>query len=320
MHPTSPQTSPWLIFRFWLPLFASWLLMTTEGPLLSAIVNRRPDEVVMLAALGIAFAVAVTVESPIINLLSTSTALVRDRPSYQLLRRFTWHWMVALTVLGALIGFGPLFDPVVGSLLGTPPEIARWVRPGLQILVLWTPAIAWRRFLQGVMIRFGRTQAVARGTALRLAGTGGTAFALAAGTELPGIHIGAWAMLAGVFVEAIYATFAAAPVIAELPLTARRPLDYRRLFFFHLPLAGTAVLTLAAQPMVTFTLARLALPEISLAAWPLVFQALLALRAASLALPEVVIALADREGARASLARFTGAVAASLLAVMSLLV
>ncbi len=259
----------------------------------------------MLAALGIVFALAITIESPIVNLLATSTALVRDRPSFEVTRRFTLHGMVILTGVGALIGFGPLFSPVVEQLLGTPPEIARWVRPGLQIMVLWTPAIAWRRFLQGVLIRFGRPRAIASGTVLRLAATAGTALVLATTSGLPGIHIFAWALMSGVVVESIYATWVARPVIAELPGEAARPLSYGRLFAFHLPLAGTAILTLAGQPLVTFTLARLDRPTLNLAAWPLVFQTLLLLRAASLALPEVIIALADAEGADTALKRFS---------------
>jgi hypothetical protein len=37
------------IFWFWVPLFASWLLMSAEGPIISAAINRLP-EVLMLAA------------------------------------------------------------------------------------------------------------------------------------------------------------------------------------------------------------------------------------------------------------------------------
>ena len=57
--------------------------MTAEGPTVSAAINRLPDEIIMLAAQGIVVSLAVTIESPIINLLSTATALVRDRDSYQ---------------------------------------------------------------------------------------------------------------------------------------------------------------------------------------------------------------------------------------------
>ena len=98
------------IFLFWLPLFASWLLMTAEGPTITAVINRLPNEVIMLAAAGIVISLSVTIESPIMNMLATSTALVKDRQSYLLVRRFTIHWMVLLTAVSLLIAFTPLFN------------------------------------------------------------------------------------------------------------------------------------------------------------------------------------------------------------------
>ena len=282
--------------------------MVSEGPLLSALVNRLPDEVTMLAAFGIALALAVTIESPVIGLLSTSTALVRDQRSFLLVRRFTLHLAALLTVIAALLAFTPLFDLLVVDLLATPKEIAEWVRPGLQILTPWTAAIAWRRFLQGVMIRQGQTRLVARGTAIRLVATIGTGVGLAKLSSLPGVCVGACALLVGVMVEAIYAHWAAGSAIEGLPekrvTEGREPLTYRSLVLFHLPLAGTSLLALITQPVVTWALARLAMPELSLAAWPLVFHASLALRAPALALPEVIIALADEPGALQVLKRF----------------
>jgi hypothetical protein len=38
------------IFWFWVPLFASWLLMSAEGPIISAAINCLPDKALMLAA------------------------------------------------------------------------------------------------------------------------------------------------------------------------------------------------------------------------------------------------------------------------------
>lgn len=313
------------IFLFWLPLFASWLLMTGEGPLLSAVVNRLPQEVVMLAALGIAFSLAVTIESPIINLLSTATALVEDHRSYLLVRRFTVHAMLFVTFLGGVLGFTPCFGWVVVDLLGTPQEVATWVRPGLQLLVFWSAAIAWRRFLQGILIRFGQPRTVARGTFIRLAATAGTAWGLYAWSAWPGIHIAAVAMMAGVLTEAVYATAVTRPVVQRLAdglvadgATPDEPLTYGRLLAFHVPLAATSALTLTAQPMVAFTLARLDQPTLSLAAWPLIFQAMLLMRAPSFALPEVIIALSDRPGAPAALRRFSLTLAGGVLAVMVL--
>ena len=131
------------IFLFWLPLFASWLLMTAEGPTITAVINRLPNEVIMLAAAGIVISLSVTIESPIMNMLATSTALVKDRQSYLLVRRFTIHWMVLLTAVSLLIAFTPLFNVIVTGWLDVPLDVAVWVRPGLKIMSLWSASIGW---------------------------------------------------------------------------------------------------------------------------------------------------------------------------------
>src|SRR5688500_6886815 len=43
------------IFRFWSPLAATWLMMAIEGPLLTAVNARLPDQEANLAAYGVAF-------------------------------------------------------------------------------------------------------------------------------------------------------------------------------------------------------------------------------------------------------------------------
>jgi len=310
------------IFWFWLPLFASWLLMTAEGPIVSASINRLPNEVIMLAAQGIVVSLSVTIESPIINLLATSTALVKDRASFLLVRRFTLHWMALLTAVSITIAFTPLFDLVVRTWLGTPDSVAEWVRPGLQIMTLWSAAIAWRRFLQGVLIHFNQPRKMAWGTAVRLLTSGGTVIGLSTFTGLPGVVNGTTALMAGVIAEAIYATIVIRPLLqnelSETTVTDEAPLTYRDLFLFHLPLAGTAVMVLLVQPLVTFSLARLDRPTQSLAAWPVVFQIMLMARAAALALPEAVIALTKGPDSYAPIRRFSLTLAATVGVVITL--
>ncbi len=302
------------IFWFWLPLFASWLLMTAEGPIVSASINRLPNEVIMLAAQGIVVSLSVTIESPIINLLATSTALVKDRASFLLVRRFTVHWMVLLTAVSIAIAFTPLFDLIVRTWLGTPDDVATWVRPGMQIMTLWSAAIAWRRFLQGVLIHFNQPRKMAWGTAVRLLTSGGTVIGLSLLTDLPGVVNGTTALMAGVVAEAIYATIAIRPLLqnelSETAVSDEDSLTYQDLFWFHLPLAGTAVMVLLVQPLVTFSLARLDRPTQSLAAWPVVFQIMLMARAAALALPEAVIALTKGPNSYAPIRRFSLTLAA----------
>ncbi len=320
------------IFRFWLPLFASWLLMLSEGPLVSAAVNRLADEVVMLAAFGIVVSLAVLIESPVINLLATATALVHDRESYLQVRRFTVHWMMLLTIVQVLVAFTPFFDLLVLKWMAVPEEVAGWVRSGLQIMVPWSAAIAWRRFLQGVLIHFNRTRLVAWGTAVRLATVVTMAAAFLAWGRWPGIYLGSVTLSVAVLAEALYATLAARPIVRRLMAAppprpgSVRPappptLTYRALLAFHLPLAATAALTLLAQPAVNLCLARLARldrPTLNLAAWPVILFLTLILRSGGLALPEAIIALGKTDADHASLRRFSLSLAAAALAVMAL--
>lgn len=297
------------IFRFWLPLFGSWLLLTSEGPLITTVVNRLPDPVTMLAAAGIVLALSVFIESPIINLLATSTAKVVDYNSYRQVRRFTLHWIVVLTVVHLLVGFTSLFDWIVIRAMGVDLEIAEWVRVGMKIMIPWSAAIAWRRFLQGVLIKFDMTKSVAVGTAIRLASGIVTLFLLGYLLRLPGIIVGAATWITGVFAEAIYATWVVRPLFADQLAEKNAFVDklrYADLFWFHLPLAATAVLTLLVQPMATFALARLENPKLSLAAWPLLFQILLIARAPALAMPEVIIALNRNKERTVALWKFIG--------------
>ncbi len=309
------------ILLFWLPLFASWLLMTAEGPTISAAINRLPNEVVMLAAMGIVISLSVTIESPIINLLATSTALVRDNASYRQVRRFTLHWCILLTIVAAVVAFTPLFDLLVLQLLDVPDEVARWVRPGMQIMVFWSAAIGWRRFLQGILIRFNETRKIAWGTAIRLLASAGTVITLAAWGAWSGVIIGAIALMAGVVAEAIYTTIIVQPILhnqlaPDKPPYSATPLTYSELSRFHLPLAATSLLILLVQPLVTSSLARLDQPTLSLAAWPVLFQILLMGRAAALALPEVIIALYEDDADFQALRRFSYGLAGIVFAIM----
>ena len=97
MTETAPTTSYKQIFRFWLPLAATWIMMSVEGPYIAAIIARLGAEKENLAAYGVAFAFALVMESPVIMLMSASTALCRDRLHYQKLRNFSLFLSLAVT-------------------------------------------------------------------------------------------------------------------------------------------------------------------------------------------------------------------------------
>ena len=164
------------ILAFWLPLAGTWLMMAAEGPYLAAIIARLPDATVNLAAFGVAFAFAIIIESPVFMLMSASTALVEDGPSYRALRRFAYRLAALVTAAQVVLLLPPVFDSVT-HLLRLPADVAHLTHGALALLLPWPGAIAYRRFRQGILIRHGQTRRVATGTLIRLAAMSVTAFA-----------------------------------------------------------------------------------------------------------------------------------------------
>jgi progressive ankylosis protein len=323
-EPSIPILTQRRILFFWLPLASSWLLMTSEIPFISAAIARLPNAQTMIAAFGITTSISITIESPVIMLLATATALASHRQAYFTLRRFTWHLLILVTLAQALISFTPLYDILVRGWMGIPAPVADAAQPGLQIMTLWSAFIGWRRFKQGVMIRFGHTRLIGVGTFIRLAASGTTAVVLALLGTLPGVALGAIALMFGVLAEMLYTHIVANRIINQhlaQPDPAQPPLSYKALAKYHSPLAAVSLLTLLGQPLIGAALARAASPEQSLAAWPVVIGLIAIFRSPAYALPEAVIALQKTPGAFAPLRRFcitAGLVASALVLVLGL--
>ncbi len=297
------------VYRAWWPLAASWLLMGFELPAVSAFVARLADPEIHLAAYGgIVFPLSLLIESPIIMLLSASTALCRDRGSYGLVRRYAVGIAASLTGLHVLLAFTPLFDAVARGLLGAPEEIVEPARLGLRIMTPWTFSIAMRRFQQGVLIRFGHSREVGLGTAVRLLTNLALLAAGLAWGGWPGIAVGATAVVAGVVAEALYVSWRTHAVLeTRLPAQdpAALPLTDRHFVRFYAPLAVTPLLLFLAMPMASAAMGRMPLALSSLAAWPVVNGLIFTFRSVGFGLNEVVVAQLDRPHAVPALRRFT---------------
>jgi hypothetical protein len=297
------------IFQTWWPLAGSWLLMGIELPAVSAVMARLDNPEINLAAYGgIVFSLALIIEAPIIMMLAASTALSKDWDSYQKLRRFMMVLSAILTVIHILIAFTPLYDIVIPGLIDPPAEILEPARVGLQIMTPWTWFIAYRRFNQGVLIRFGHSRAVGIGTGVRLvANLSILATGLVLGT-ISGIVIATMAVIAGVIVEAVYVGIRIRPVLANQLRKAPQPvapLNLQRILAFYSPLAMTSLLFLIVNPMGSAAVSRMPDPLPSLAVWPVISGLVFMVRSVGFAYNEVVVALLDESGSIPALRRFT---------------
>lgn len=273
-------------------------MMAVEGPFLAAVIARLSDPKFNLAAYGVAFAFAVLMEAPVIMLMSAATALVEDRPSYRRLRNFANGLNVAATALLLLVLIPPVHAGLVRHLLGLPPRIADLTYGALWLFLPWPAAIGYRRFLQGVLIRSGRTRLVALGTVVRLVSMGVAALTFALVLRLEGAWVGAAALSAGVCAEAAAARWMARGTIRQLLATRGQstgePTGYRQIAGFYYPLALTSLIGLTVQPMLTFFMGRAPFPVESLAVFPVVHALSFLFRALGLAYQDAAIALMGR--------------------------
>jgi hypothetical protein len=308
--------------RLFTPLALSGVFMSLEQPALNRILNSLPDFELAKAALYLVMALALFFESPVIDLLSTSTALSRNSANVVRLRQFCLLTMGVTIVLNGLVGFTPLFDIIATQWLSQPAAVVEASRTPFQIMLFWAAFIGWRRCHHGFMIRSGLTRAIGVGTVLRIVvliavGAGG-----AYGLGLPGLHAVAWALLISVIAETAFTHWAARPAVAQL--MRQEPtgpaLSFGEIARFHAPQTATTLVIMLSAPAISMALGRSADPVANQSAWTLAFNLIWLMSAATYALPELVIAHGDRAEDAPVLWRFCLTVGLSLslgLAILS---
>lgn len=294
--------------------------MSVELPLLSAVIARLADPTINLAAYGsVANPLIGIIQAPILTLLSLSTAVSRDWDSFLKGRRIMFYTAGGLTLVYLIFVFSPLYYSVVRGLIGAPEEIIEPARLAMFIGIPWTFAVAYRRFHQGVMIRFDHSRTITVGTLIRFfADVILLAIAWALQT-IPGAAVGSLMMVVGVVTEAVYAGLVVRPVLRDEVRPApppAQPVTLRELWFFFIPLMLTPFLSMFIRPIGSAALSRFPDPLQALAIWPVINAFLWLMLTPGVAFNEVVIALLERPGARRALLRFMAILCAVQLTLM----
>ena len=286
------------IFKFWLPLAATWLMMSLEGPFIAAIIARLPDPKFNLAAYGVAFSFALVIEAPVIMIMSASTALVKDNFSFKKLRTFTYIINGVITGLMLILLIPSIFNYITIDLISLPKEVANLTHIACIILLPWPGTIGYRRFYQGIMIRYNHTRRVAYGTVVRLTMMAATALFLYMNFEFDGVIVGAAALSAGVTFEAIASRIMSLDILRSIKVRelAGTKISYKEIITFYYPLALTSMLGLGVHPFVTFFIGQSRMAIESLAVLPVINSLVFIFRSTGLSFQEVGIALVGEKG------------------------
>lgn len=286
------------IFKFWLPLAATWLMMSLEGPFLAAIIARLIDPKYNLAAYGVAFSFALIIEAPVIMMMSAATALVKDYGSFKKLRNFNFIISGLITGIMLILLIPSIFDFIAYNLIGLEKQVEELTYKAFFVLLPWPGAIGYRRFYQGIMIRNNLTRRVAYGTVIRLTTMSLTSLSLYHFTEFPGAVVGASSLSIAVLSEAIASRFMAHKIVAQIKIENidSEEIGYSNIFNFYYPLALTSLIGLGVHPMVTFFIGQSQMALESLAVFPVINSLVFIFRSLGLSYQEVVIALVGDKG------------------------
>jgi progressive ankylosis protein len=259
------------LWKQFIPLSLSDVSMALGDPLTTTTLAHLPDARNNIAAVGVAKAIAIFCESPIIMLLHASNALAPSQASRQALWKFALIASGLMSLLLALTTLPAIFAIVGEGWLGVSPSLSNAIRSTLSIVILWPFAIGWRRYFQGLLIHSGQSKAVAQAGIIRLCVVGGI---LAGGFSLGanGAVVAGMSLVCGVIAEAIAVTYLARKLGAtkppELISTPELPQDLAGVWKFYAPLGGTMMLGWGARAALVGIVARANDGDIALAAWP----------------------------------------------------
>jgi progressive ankylosis protein len=280
------------LWQQFIPLSLSDVTMALGDPLTTTTLAHLPDPRTNIAAVGVAKAIAIFCESPIIMLLHTSNALAPTQASRQALWKFTLIASGAMSLLLALVTIPAVFEIVGEGWLGVAPSLSGTIRSVLTIVILWPLAIGWRRYFQGLLIHGGHSYAVAQAGIVRLLVVGTI---LAGGFVLKsnGAVVAGMSLVWGVIAEAVTVTYLARKLgttkLPELVSIPELPQDLAGVWKFYAPLGGTMMLVWGARAALVGVVARATDGEIALAAWPAAWGLVLVIANSTRMVQQIII-------------------------------
>ncbi len=286
------------IFQLWqefLPLSLSDVTMALGDPLMTTTLAHLPDARDNLAGVGIAKALAVFFESPIIMILHASNALAPTQSSRKALWRFVLLLGTILSILLILLALPIVFAQIGSQFLGVPVDLAPIVQTTLMLMGLWPIVIAWRRYFQGLLIHYGHPKAVAKASLLRLFTV---AIVLGIGflQKMPGATLAGLALIIGVMVEAIAVTVAAqkfkltrSTTESITESTEPLPSNVLEVFKFYWPLANSMLVVWGGRALLIGIIARSQDSTLALAAWPAAWGLVLVIANSTRMIQQIVI-------------------------------
>lgn len=292
-----------------IPLALSGVFFPLVPPIINAALARTPEPALALAAMGLMRSLSMPFLSPLFSLRQVTTALVQDRDMLAHMRSSSLVLSGAATGLLLLLCLPPVYDAVVTTGMGIPPDVARVAWPAV-LVAATTPMLGvGRGYYQGVLVHYGRTAPIGLGALAYLAGAAMVIWPGVLLTNINGALLAALALCWGQVVYLATVWWPARQVIrTRMPARSLRVKDdqrsWRYVAMFFVPLAVAAILGAAGEPMMQAAMARALQPKVSLAAFPVCTSVLFLAATPLWNAQQVVIAQVKDESTYGAVRRF----------------
>jgi progressive ankylosis protein len=246
------------LIRFFIPLSLSSSLVICSQLIVNSTLARAPDPELAISSYAIGFALFMIMERPISQLRQTCTAWVKDKQSFNAMRKVVIYVWFTLLCLGLLFIFTPLGNVAIQVLYRTDLGMASSVIHILSILLIVTFLSSMRSLYQGVLIKDMNTKWMTIGIALRLT----VMFLLSiicihSGMTI-NVTIGAWMLLAGYTVETGISVWVGRKLVHKLEskrVTGQKSIT-KRIFNYYKPMFFSSILYVFVGPSIQAILGR----------------------------------------------------------------
>ncbi len=198
------QRSTNYVFRFYLPLAVSTLLMTLVEPVIQGAMARSPQAEASLAAYSVCISFIWLAGAPLWNLQQVVISEVTGRQSLQVVHRFSILVSAVLTLLLAMLALPPVASWLFGSVIGVTGEVKTVAVDGFKWLVPAGLFMGLRSLYHGVLTCRGKTGGIQTASFVR---TGALVIALVGGVswgKVNGFLIAAGAQVISAIVEVAF--------------------------------------------------------------------------------------------------------------------
>ncbi len=252
------------LLRFFAPLAVTWMLMMFTHTVISAGLARTYDPAIATAAYAIALNFGEIFEAPLVMIRQTGVAFITGRLSFQTVRKVTFITIAIFMIIVLTIAYIPPFTRFMfQEVLGVCDDLYAATLLGFRITLLFPLVSGLRSLYQSVILVNRRTLYISLGVLVRVSFVTLVVLGLVRTRIVPGVLVGAIAIVGAVIAEAVPAYFFS----SRLQTEPGSPVATLAVWRFYLPLIASSLFVSMGRPFINAGLSRMPQATISLAAF-----------------------------------------------------